>query len=129
MPVRENSMLWRAGSVRVVVASGILVVMSALSGCQVYGPREPTVTPPKFEAFTPVSAELQIAEMKRGVNVLAGDPGWKDPSKARFKPEYFKMLHDAGFSTVRIVMNPFDFMDDKGNLDSRWLAYLDKMSN
>jgi endoglucanase len=115
---------------RLTAASGILMAMTALSGCQIYGPHEPAAPPPpRFEAFTPISADLQVAEMKRGVNVLAGDPGWKNPSKARFKTAYFKMLHDAGFSTVRIVMNPFDFMDDKGNLDPAWLAFLDKMSN
>lgn len=109
---------------RLVAAGGIVLAIAALSGCQVYGPRE-SAAPAKFEAFTAIDAAAQVSHMRRGVNVLAGDPGWRDPSKARFKPAYFKMLHDAGFATVRIVMNPFGFMDDGGDLDPAWLAHLD----
>lgn len=43
----------------------------------------------------------------RGVNVLGYDPLWKSPKEARFRAEFFKMLHDAGFNHVRINLHPF----------------------
>jgi len=80
-------------------------------------------------APAPMDAFQQAAEMKRGVNVLAEDPGWSDPAKARFKPEYFKKIHDAGFSTVRIVLNAFSHMDQYYGLESGYLERIDLMVN
>ncbi len=108
---------------RGLALAGILV---AIAGCQTV-PQTPA--PPVLgEAFTPIDPAAQVAEMKRGVNVLAGDPGWTDPAKARFTPKYFKIIHDAGFSTVRVVMNPFASMDDAGHINPVWLHHLDLMA-
>ena len=107
-----------------------VVVALGMSGCaelqKVAAPAAPAASvaapqPAGMDAFA------QVAEMGPGVNVLSEDPGWTDPAKARFKPEYMKMIHDAGFGTVRIVMNAFAHMDDYYVLESGWLARLDTM--
>jgi endoglucanase len=85
------------------------------------------VATPPAERFAGLDAFVQLAEMKRGVNVLAEDPGWSDPAKARFKPEYFKKIHDAGFSTVRIVLNAFSHMDQYYSLESGYVERIDLM--
>lgn len=51
----------------------------------------------------------QNKRLGRGVNIIGYDPLWKDSSKARMKPIHFKLLKDAGFSNVRIVIAPFKF--------------------
>jgi len=120
-------MRWHPAVVRLAAAGGVFLAMAALSGCQVYPWHEeakPTVAP---EPFAPLDSFAQVAQMKRGVNVLSEDPGWKDPAKARFTPAHFKLIRDAGFSTVRIVMTPFAFIDGSGKLDPAWLAHLDLM--
>ena len=47
------------------------------------------------------------SKLGRGVNIIGYDPLWKDRSKGRFKPQYFKMLKDAGFSHVSVPLHPF----------------------
>ena len=74
-----------------------------------------------------MDAFVQVAEMRRGVNVLSEDPGWTDPAKARFKPEYFRKIRAAGFDAVRIVMQAFDHMDMYYSLEAGWLHHLDTM--
>ncbi|MDE2183935.1 MAG: glycoside hydrolase family 5 protein [Alphaproteobacteria bacterium] len=83
--------------------------------------------PPAAGNFVGEDAFTQVAEMGRGVNVLSEDPGWTDPAKARFKPEYMKKIKDAGFSTVRIVMMPFEHMDGYYVVEDAWLRHLDVM--
>jgi endoglucanase len=99
----------------------------ALAGCETLSPKAPPPQPSFNEQFVAVTPADQVAAMARGVNVLGGDPGWTDAAKARFTPAHFKLIHDAGFATVRIVLTPFAFMDGKGNLDPGWLAHLDLM--
>ena len=76
-------------------------------------------------AAEPLSAADQVAQMKRGVNIVGYDPIWKDPAKGRFKPRHFKIIKDGGFSTVRINLYGFRQMDDKLALSRRWYATLD----
>ena len=105
--------------------AALLVAALALSACQINTRFETASAPP--EHFVGQDAFTQVAEMRRGVNVLSEDPGWTDPANARFKPEYFKKIRDAGFSTVRIVMNAFDHMDATYVIESGWLGHLDLM--
>jgi len=59
----------------------------------------------------------------RGVNIIGYDPIWESREQGRFKAEYFAMLKEAGFSTVRINLHPFKHMDEKKGLaleDSWW---------
>ncbi|CAN5815967.1 glycoside hydrolase family 5 protein [soil metagenome] len=51
----------------------------------------------------------QNAKLGRGVNIIGYDPLWKDASKARMKAKHFKLIKEAGFSNVRIVIAPFKF--------------------
>ncbi|GAA0525193.1 endoglucanase [Rhizomicrobium palustre] len=107
-------------------------VLLIAQGCQINAKLESNSPAPQVAASVPAEtaakdAFLQVGEMKRGVNVLSEDPGWTDASKARFKPEYFKKIHDAGFSTVRIVLNAFSHMDDYYVLETGYLARLDTM--
>ena len=55
----------------------------------------------------------QNRKMGRGVNILGYDPIWKDAANARMKEEHFKLIKEAGFNNVRIVIAPFKFsLDD-----------------
>lgn len=84
---------------------------------------------PKFsEPFTPIDAFAQKDQMGHGMNVMSGDPGWNDPDKTQFEARHFKIIREAGFSTVRVVTTSFDHMadDDAFTLDPQWLAYLDR---
>jgi endoglucanase len=51
----------------------------------------------------------QNKRLGRGVNIIGYDPLWKDSSKARMKDKHFKLIKDAGFNNVRIVISPFRF--------------------
>lgn len=51
----------------------------------------------------------QNARLGRGVNIIGYDPIWKDASKARMKDKHFKLIKEAGFDNVRLVMSPFRF--------------------
>lgn len=81
----------------------------------------------RAETFAPINATAQTKSLGRGVNVLGYDPVWRDPAKARFTPRHFKLIHEAGFQTVRIVLQSFEFIDDQGRFDPQWLATLDIM--
>jgi endoglucanase len=63
-----------------------------------------------------MDAFKQNAKLGRGVNIIGYDPLWKDSSLARMKEEHFKLLKDAGFSNVRIVISPFKFSIDSAYL-------------
>lgn len=56
-----------------------------------------------------VLAYLQNKKLGRGVNIIGYDPIWKDSTNARMKTVHFKLIKDAGFSNVRIVISPFKF--------------------
>ncbi|MGC8642225.1 MAG: glycoside hydrolase family 5 protein [Isosphaeraceae bacterium] len=66
--------------------------------------------PPKAGAG---DAFAQNQRLGRGVNVLGYDPIWRYRERERFKAEFFKAIHDAGFQHVRINLHPF--RDNRGN--------------
>ncbi len=77
-----------------------------------------------------VSARDQCLKLGRGVNILGYDKAfWQNHEKGRFKATYFKMIKDAGFSTVRINLNPFTQMDSQNKINPNWLATLDWVVN
>lgn len=76
-------------------------------------------------ADKPLSAADQVAQMKRGVNIVGYDPLWQDPAKGRFKPKHFKIIKDGGFDTVRINLYGFRQMNDKLELPASWYVILD----
>jgi len=76
-------------------------------------------------ASQPLSAADQVREMRRGVNIVGYDPLWQDPAKARFTPRHFAVIHDGGFSSVRIVLMAFRFMNGRNELPATWFATVD----
>jgi len=80
---------------------------------------------PGAGGFTTIDAFEQVKQMGRGVNIIGYDPLWKDFSKARFKERHFQLIHQAGFQTVRVVLQSFRHMDSENNLDPTWLKTLD----
>jgi endoglucanase len=73
----------------------------------------------------PLSAADQVAQMKRGVNIVGYDPLWQDAAKGRFKPRHFKIIKDGGFDTVRINLYGFRHMNEKLELAPQWFETLD----
>ena len=80
-------------------------------------------------ADRPLTPAEQVAQMKRGVNIVGYDPLWRDPAKARFQPRHFKIIKDGGFDAVRINLYGFRQMDEKGVLSPKWFATLDGLVN
>src|SRR5512135_3653472 len=66
-------------------------------------------------------------KLGRGVNVLGYDPIWKSFGKARFKDEHFRLIREAGFSTVRINLHALQLMGRAPDykLPASWLETLD----
>ncbi|MEI8047605.1 MAG: glycoside hydrolase family 5 protein [Bacteroidota bacterium] len=81
----------------------------------------------KSELFAQgVSAKQQCIKMGRGINIIGYDSAvWKDYTKGRFKEKYFKMIKDAGFSTIRVNLFAFSGMDSTHKLNSKWMETLD----
>ena len=71
-------------------------------------------------------AFAQNKRLGRGVNVLGYDPIWRHRDRGRFKAEYFRAIHDAGFNHVRINLHPFrDSRGQSGKLREDYLETLD----
>lgn len=68
-------------------------------------------------------------KLGRGVNIIGYDPLWRDRSRARFRPEFFRMIREAGFNHVRINLHPFRDNpkggDNPAGLREEYLATLD----
>jgi endoglucanase len=67
----------------------------------------------------------QIEKMRRGVNIVGYDPLWEDFAKARFHERHFRLIHEAGFQTLRVNLQAFGHMDAQNRLDPEWLKTLD----
>jgi endoglucanase len=114
------------GLARVCNMALVAGVIAGLCSCQSMPPtpREPA---PPLPAFVAVDADVQLAAMHRGMNVLAADPIWEDPAAGRFRPDHFGRLRDAGFDTARINLHAFAHADQSGVIDPVWLATLDRL--
>jgi endoglucanase len=79
----------------------------------------------QMEAQSTSAKELCL-KMGKGVNIIGYDNAlWQDYTKGRFKEKYFKMIKEAGFSTVRINLHPFSAMDSAKIINPKWLETLD----
>ncbi len=67
----------------------------------------------------------QCKALGRGVNVLGYDPIWRSRDQAHFQAKHFKLLKEAGFSSVRINLSPFRHMDGSNQIRSDWFSVLD----
>jgi endoglucanase len=73
-----------------------------------------------------ISAAEQCKRLGKGVNVLGYDYAfWKDYTKGRFKEQYFQMIKDAGFSSIRVNLAAFSYMDTDYKFTQHWLETLD----
>jgi endoglucanase len=70
---------------------------------------------------------VQNQKLGRGVNIIGYDPIWRSRDEARFKVGYFQMLKDAGFSNVRINLQPFRRLGQSNDyaLPASWWETLD----
>ncbi len=96
-------------------SSSRLAALAALFAC---GPLVGSLT-------AQIDPSAQIEKMRRGVNIIGYDPLWKDFAKARFHERHFRLIHEAGFQTVRVNLQAFDHMDAQNRLDPAWLKTLD----
>jgi endoglucanase len=85
----------------------------------------PPNPPPAKSQFVELSAHDQVRQMGRGVNIIGYDPFWKDSGKGNYTEEHFAKIKGAGFSTVRVVLFSFAFLDQQNRLDPKWLNRLD----
>lgn len=81
--------------------------------------------PPSTSQFVALSAQDQVRQMARGVNVIGYDPFWRDGAQGNYKEEHFAKIKAAGFSTVRVVLFTFHALDAQNRLDPKWLNRLD----
>lgn len=63
----------------------------------------------------------------RGVNVLGYDPVWESRERGRFQERHFRLIKEAGFDSVRIVLYPFRFgrADAQHQISARWFKTAD----
>jgi endoglucanase len=64
-------------------------------------------------------------KFRRGVNILAHDPLWKNPAKGRFQSRHFAEIRRGGFDFVRVNLLVFKHMDARNRIDPGWLKRLD----
>jgi len=69
----------------------------------------------------------QNRRLGRGVNVIGYDPIWRARDQARFQEKHFRLLKEAGFSSVRINLHPFRHMTRERDwaLRDPWFETLD----
>src|SRR4051812_184061 len=102
-----------------VILARLFAAVALLVGACASAPKPPT-------APAPPSAAEQVKDMQRGVNIVGYDPLWRDAARARFKPRYFELLRQAGFSSVRMVLPVAPFAKTAGDpLPDSWFATLD----
>lgn len=82
---------------------------------------------PATSRFVEISAHEQVRRMARGVNIIGYDAFWRDGEKGNYREEHFAKLKAAGFSTVRVVLFTFAFLDGQNRLDPKWLNRLDRV--
>lgn len=71
------------------------------------------------------SAWDQARVLGRGVNIIGYDPLWKDFREGHFKTYHFARIRQAGFSSVRVVLQSFAHMNEHNRLDAKWMSTLD----
>jgi endoglucanase len=77
----------------------------------------------------PANADIfeQNGKLGRGVNILGYDPIWRSAERARFQAKHFRLLKEAGFTSVRINLQPFRQMTPTNGyaLPESWYHTLD----
>jgi endoglucanase len=99
-----------------MVRTGCALIAWVSLGLATAGPAAAEVTP-----------QAQVKLMARGVNILSGDPIWRNQAQARFRLDHLARIKQGGFDTVRVNLNAFEHMDAEHRLAPAWLATLDKV--
>jgi endoglucanase len=81
--------------------------------------------PPSTSQFVTLSAQDQVRQLGRGVNVIGYDAFWQGGRQGNYKDEHFAKIKAAGFSSVRVVLFTFPVLDAKNQIDPKWLNRLD----
>jgi endoglucanase len=105
-------------------AAAVLALLGASMGTAMADDPAPN-PPPSRSQFVEISAHDQVRQMARGVNVIGYDAFWRDNSQGNYKEAHFAKIKAAGFSTVRVVLFSFKYLDRENRLDPRWLNRLD----
>lgn len=109
---------------RLVLVLGFIAIFGIFSAAQSNTSQTSSATTQSY-TFSPIDPAVQVKQMQRGVNIIGYDPLWQNFDKRRFKQEYFKQLHDAGFRTVRVNLQAFRHMDGMNRMDTAWFKTLD----
>ena len=83
--------------------------------------------PPDVLLFNNPDAFSQNKRLGRGVNIIGYDPIWKSRESGRFREDHFRIIKEGGFSSVRVNIHPFRYMDQNNNyrLPQSWFDLLD----
>jgi endoglucanase len=79
----------------------------------------PVIAPADAKAFE------QVKRVGRCVNVLGYDPIWIDRQKARFQEKLFRLIHEAGFQSIRVNLHALDKMNAENQLSDSWWQITD----
>jgi endoglucanase len=96
----------------------------------------PTLLLTAFLVLVPPAGPTQAAttdvfeqnrKLGRGVNIIGYDPIWRSRDQARFQAKHFRLLKEAGFSSVRVNLHPFRRMNPANDyaLGDSWFEVLD----
>lgn len=116
-PIRTQSRPGVAAAFRNAIQGGVLAFL-LLCGFRAV---------PECNADSAPDAFAQSRRLGRGVNILGYDPIWRARDQARFQEKHFRLLHEAGFDSVRINLHPFRHAKREQNwkLPDTWFSTLD----
>ncbi len=72
-----------------------------------------------------ISAADQVKQMGAGMNVIGGYDGYWTGGQSYFRDDTLQMIKAAGFSTVRVPLFTFQFLDKDGHLSPAYFKKLD----
>ena len=113
-------------ALRISAAVCTVLAAAALVGCTSTGPEQPKATALSEQPYTPIDAFAQNAAMTRGVNIWANALRPDEPQRPFDPSRHFKMIHQAGFTAVRLAWRAFEYMDTSNKLTPDYLARMDE---
>lgn len=78
-------------------------------------------------AVQPPNANAMEQKLHRGINIYGDDPIWINLKETRFKPEFYREIHDSGFDFVRVAIPAFGQIDRDGKLSDNFMNILEKI--
>ena len=71
-----------------------------------------------WSLWNTLDCHASLASVYNPANYKSLETAWGNP---KTKPELMKMLRKAGFNAIRVPVTWFPYMDEDGNVDSRWM--------